>query len=185
MPDSTKVSTGKPKTAGAIYRAPAGTTLPSDASTALDAAFINLGYVSEDGVTNSNSPDSEKIKAWGGQTVLVVVNEKPDTFKLKLLESLNGDVLTTVYGSSNVTVDATNHTISVVANAAALSEYVYVIDMAMKGGAMKRIVIPCGSLSALGDVVYKDNEAIGYDITLEALPDTSGNNHYEYIKLAS
>lgn len=183
MPTAANVSTGKPKVAGAIFRAPAGTTLPTDASTALAAAFVEMGYVSEDGVTNSNSPDTEKIKAWGGQVVLIVSTEKPDTFKLTFLEALNPNVLETVYGEGNVTVDAAAGTIAVVANADELGEYVYVIDMAMRGGALKRIVIPDGALSELGDIVYKDDKAVGYAVTLDCLPDSSGNNHYEYIKL--
>lgn len=185
MPNVQNVSTGKPKVAGAIYRAPLGTTLPTDASSTLSGAFADMGYVTEDGVTNTNSPDTEKIKAWGGQIVLVVSNEKSDSFKLTFLESLNPNVLETVYGSANVTVDAGAGTISVLANANEIEEFVYVIEMWMKGGALKRIVIPDGSLSDLGDIVYKDNEAVGYEVTLEALPDSSGNNHYEYIKLAA
>lgn len=185
MPTSTKVSAGKPKVAGAVYRAPLGTALPTDATTALAAAFLDMGYISEDGVTNSNSPDTEKIRAWGGQVVLIVSTEKPDTFKLTFLESLNENVLKTVYGDANVTVDAQAGTINVVANAEALEDHVYVIDMALRGGAMKRVVIPSGALSELGDIVYKDDEAIGYEVTLDCMPDGSGNNHYEYIKLAS
>ena len=181
MPNTANVKTAVPKTTGAIWRAPKGTTLPTDASTALASAFEDMGYVSEDGVTNSNSPDSEKIKEWGGQTVLVVVNEKSDSFKLTLLEALNEDVLETVYGAANVTTGT--NTIAIVANAAALGEYVYVIDMKM-GTALKRIVIPCGSLSEIGDIVYKANEPVGYELTLECLPDSSGNTHYEYIKTA-
>lgn len=184
MPNASNVSAGKPKVAGAVYRAPKGTTLPTDATTALAAAFKDMGYISEDGVTNANSPDTEKVKAWGGQTVLVVVNEKADSFKLVFLESMNVNVLETVYGEDNVTVDSTGKIITINANAAALEEYVYVIDMALKGGALKRIVIPDGSLSEVGDIVYKDNEAIGYEVTLECLPDSNGNSHYEHIKLA-
>lgn len=182
MPTTTKVSAGKPKVAGAVYRAPLGTALPTDASTTLASAFVDMGYISEDGVTNSNSPDTEKIKAWGGQVVLIVSTEKPDTFKLTFLESLNSSVLETVYGADNVTVSG--NVITVQANASELGEFVYVIDVAMRGGAMKRIVIPDGALSELGDIVYKDDEAIGYEVTLDCMPDASGNSHYEYIQTA-
>ena len=54
----------------------------------------------------------------------------------------------------------------------------------MKNNALKRIVIPQASLSELGDIVYKDDEAIGYAITLNALPDKDSVTHYEYIKSA-
>ena len=46
------VSAGKPRATGGIWRAPSGSTLPADASTALDAAFVCLGYANDDGVTN-------------------------------------------------------------------------------------------------------------------------------------
>lgn len=185
MPNTNYVSTGKPKVAGAVYRAPKGTTLPTSASASLNGAFVDMGYISEDGVTNSNSPSSEKIKDWGGQTVLVVVTEKPDTFKLTFIEALNSNVLETVYNLANVTVDGVNGTITVNANNAEPEECCYVIDTVMRGGALKRIVIPCGALSEIGDIVYKSDEAVAYEVTLDALPDSSGNSHYEYIQLAT
>jgi hypothetical protein len=36
-------------------------------------------------------------------------------------------------------------------------------------------------VSELGDVVYKADEAVGYDVTVAANLDSSGNTHYEYI----
>ena len=185
MPNVDNVSTGKPKIGGAVYRAPLGTTLPTDATTALAGAFVEMGYISDAGVVNSNNPSTSKIKSWGGQVVLIVTSEKPDTFKLSFIEALNSNVLETVYGANNVTVDAVNGKISVKANADALEDYVYVIEEVLKGGAKKRIVIPDGQLSALGDIVYKDDTAIGYEVTLDAMPNSSGDNHYEYIKLAA
>ncbi|MBR3240237.1 MAG: phage tail protein [Oscillospiraceae bacterium] len=182
MPNVANVSTGKPKVAGAVFRAPLGTTLPTDATTALEAAFKELGYVSEDGVTNNNTPDSDTIKAWGGNTVLVVQNEMSDKWTLTLIESLNPEVLKAVYGDARVTVDSQAGTITVQATADQRIDAAYVIDMIMKGGAMKRVVIPNGSMSELGEIVYKDDEAVGYKLTLNALPDTAGVQHYEYIK---
>lgn len=178
--NATNVSTGKPKASGAIFRAPLGSTLPTDATTALAAAFKELGYVSEDGVRNTNTAETEDVKAWGGDPVLNLQNGKPDTWKFKLLEALNPEVLKTVYGDSHVEV--TGKQIHVTATSEQAQDAVYVIDMAMKNGAMKRVVIPIGSLSEVAEVVYKDNEAVGYEITIKAMGD-AGVTHHEYILL--
>lgn len=177
------VTVGKPKVGGAIYVAPLGSTLPTDSTTALDAAFKCLGYVSEDGVTNSNSPESDNVKAWGGDTVLVLQTDRPDSFALTLLEGLNEDVLKTIYGSSNVTVDAQGN-ITVKATADEMTGHAWVFEMIMKGNRAKRTVIPNGTISELGDIVYKDDEAVGYNVTIQDVPDSSGVYHYEYIAAA-
>ena len=177
------VTVGKPKVGGAIYVAPLGSTLPTDSSTALDAAFVCLGYISEDGVTNSNSPESDNVKAWGGDTVLVLQTDRPDSFALTLLEGLNEDVLKTIYGSSNVVVDAQGN-ITVKATADEMTGHAWVFEMIMKGNRAKRTVIPNGTISELGDIVYKDDEAVGYNVTIQDVPDSSGVYHYEYIAAA-
>ena len=177
------VSTAKPNISGAIYVAPKGTALPTDSVTALDAAFKSMGYVSEDGVTNTNSPTTETIKAWGGDTVIVYRSEKPDTFQYTLLEALNMDVLKYVYGSDNVTGTLAAG-ITIEANNASDEEFAVVIDMIMREGAIKRIAIPNGSVSEVAAINYRDNEAVGYNTTLTCMPDADGNTHYEYIKKA-
>lgn len=180
--DAKNVSTGKAAVGGAIWRAPLASTLPTDATTALDAAFVCLGYVSEDGLTNSNSMESDDVKAWGGDTVLSMQTSRDDKFSFTLIESLNADVLKAVYGDTNVTVDPSTNEITLKANAADAEEASWVVEMIMKGGKKRRIVIPDAKISELGDIVYVDNEPIGYDVTLTAVPDTNGNTHYEYIK---
>lgn len=175
------VSAGKPKIGGAVYRAPSGTTLPTNAVSDLDAAFAALGYVSEDGVSNANNRDINNIKAWGGDTVLVVQNSKDDSFAFKLVEAVNSEVLKAVHGSENVNGDLANG-LAIEVNATEAEEAVWVIDMLLKGNICKRIVIPRGQVTEVEDVVYNDSEPIGYGVTLSCLPDTNGNTHYEYIQ---
>lgn len=175
------VSVGKPKVGGAVYRAPLGTELPTDAISTLSDAFKELGYCSEDGVTNSNSPESDSIKAWGGDVVLNLQTGKEDTFAFTLVEGLNVEVLKTVYGDDNVSGELST-CLTIKANSTELEESVYVIDMILRNDTAKRIVIPCAKPSEIGDITYADEDAIGYEITLSATPDASGNTHYEYLK---
>ena len=180
MPNANNVSTGKPRTAGAIFRAPYGTALPTDAATELNEAFKELGFVSDAGVSNANSGENTEFYAWGGTPVGEGETEKTDTWKFKLIEALNPEVLKTVYGEANVTVEGRN--ISIKAGATDKTPASCVIDMAMKG-ALKRVVLPIATLTELAEIVYKDDETVGYEVTFSAKDDGKGFTHYEYIQL--
>ena len=184
MADATKVTAAKPKVGGAIWRAPLGTPLPTDAKTELDKAFKCLGYASDDGVTNSNSPSSENTTAWGGDTVLTQQTEKPDTFQFQLIEALNAEVLKAVYRDDNVT-GVLETGLTVKANAKEQQDACWVVETILNGDTVKRVVVPCAKITEIEDIVYKDDEALGYGVTISATPDSAGNTHYEYLKKGS
>ena len=179
-PKVDNVSTGKPSVSGGVWIADAGTTLPTDATTTLAADYTALGYVSEDGLTNSNSPESDTGKAWGGDIVITYQTEKPDTFTFTLIEAKNEDVLAAVYGTDNV--DGTISTgIEVTANGTEAEEHVWVFEIVMRNNTLKRIVVPAGKVTEVGDISYTDEDMVGYELTVQAFPDTDANTHYEYI----
>lgn len=177
---ASNVTAGKPKISGAIYKAPLGTTLPTSTTDTLDNAFVCLGYVSDDGLSNDNSPESNTIKAWGGNTVLALQTDRPDTFTYALIEALNKDVLDVVYGEGNVEVGE-NGEIHVEATADQLEAHAWVIDMVLRDNRAKRIVISEGTLTNLATITYNDNDAVAYGITITATPDENGVYHHEYI----
>ena len=174
------VAVGKPAITGAISVAPIGTSLPNDASTALGGTFVALGYVSDDGATNGFDADTVTIKAWGGDTVYSGINGKTITWNVTLIEVTNVNVLKTVFGSNNVS-GTLGTGITITINNDEADEQVVVIDTVLRGN-LKRIVLPKAKVTEVADVVYKDDEVVGYDVTFTCFPDSSGNSQYEYIE---
>lgn len=177
--NANQVSVGKPMAAGGVYAGDIATQAPTDATTPLSAAIKGLGYVSDDGLTNSLDMDTETVTAWGGDTVLTVATSRNETFTWTFIESLSVDVLREVYGQDNVTAEDEN--LVVIHNNSELPQRLYVFEILLTGGKVKRIVVPNGKITEIGDVQYVDGEPIGYEVTLSCSPDAAGNTVYEYI----
>lgn len=183
MSNALNVTTGKPgKINGQIFRAPLGTALPQDAAAELDSAFKALGYISDAGIVNSNTASTSQIKAWGGDVVMDVQTEKPDTFRFTLIEALNPEPLKAVYGDENVTGDLANG-IKIRANSKEQEECAWVIDMLARQNTLKRIVIAQGKVTTVGDITYKDDTVVGYETTVSCYPNEAqnGDTHQEFL----
>lgn len=179
MANANEVTTGVRRSLGGVFRAPAGTTLPTDADTALAATFKDMGFISEDGITKSRSVETSDIKEWGGTTVHVIQTSKEVTVQFQELATLNIDVIKSIYGDDNVSGTMADG-LTVIENDDEPEEAVWVVDITCLDGTLERMVIPRGKISELGDEVYKRDEAVSYDVTITCLPDNSGNKIYTY-----
>lgn len=164
--DATKVGVA---ITGSVFRAPLATAAPTSQASALNVAFLDLGYIGEDGVTQTLpvSGDSTAIKAWQNGATVRVIRAAPDdvpTFSFVALET-NKTVLESYYGAT-VTQTATEGALTI--NTTALrTHYEWVFDV-VDGSELERIFIPDGAVIEVGDRVYANAEPIGYEVTIEA-----------------
>lgn len=165
--DATKVSVGKPKTSGSVYWAPKGTAAPTDATTALAAEFVHLGYISEDGVTQAKDDDSDEIVAWGGDTVVTTHGGIKYTLEMAFIEALNPAPWKAVLGDANV-VAGTGDAFAIHYNSAIPEEGVLVIDIAATGNVMVRKVAEHAVATAIDDIEYTDGDPISLPATFTA-----------------
>ncbi len=175
--DATNVGVGKPKVTGAVFIAPAGTTLPTDASSTLDTKFKGLGYMSEDGAVIVEERESEDIPAWGGDIVYTSQTSYKETIAFTPIE-INSNVMKAMYGKKNVTVEVGK--MKVAHNAAELPELPLVIETAPNSKTVTRYVIPRAKLTEKGDLALNGSDPMGRELTFTALPDKDGNTMYEY-----
>lgn len=174
------IGVGKPSLSGSVWKAPIGTPLPTDAVTPLNEAFVSMGYSGEDGLVNASNRESETLKAWGGQTVATPQTSVEDQYTVTLIETLRSDVLKAVYGDNSVTGTDLETGIAVAVGMEEPQAASWVFDMIING-ALKRVVLPNAKVSELGDITYKDDELVGFETTINALPDENAKTHYEYM----
>lgn len=178
MPNvASNVVAGVPLATGGILIGALTAAAPTTAVSTL-TGFTAAGYIGEDGVTETNERSTDRIRAWGGDTVKVVQTEHNVSYQFTFLETLNADVLKAVYGESNVTTTAatasTGTLHKVLVNAQTLPHKSYVFEL-KDGDAKIRIYVPDGQITEVGDITYSDSEVIGYQVTVEAFADASGN----------
>lgn len=179
------VLAGKPLASGGVLIADQGSTAPTDATSAPDPAFVAAGYIGEEGLTETVDRSTEKVKAWGGDTVKVLQTDFSTTYTFTFLESLNTTVLETVYGADNVVetpADATNGTLRTVKiNSETLPHKAFIFEV-KDGDSRIRIHVPDGQVTEVGEVTYNDGDVIGYQVTVEAFRDGDlGANAVKYL----
>lgn len=154
---------------GVLSLGPTTAAAPTSAAGVL-TGFSDLGYVSDAGVTESRSRSTNDIRAWqGGVIVRTLVTEGSLTYQFVLLETSKATV-EFYYGAVSTGAVADGNL--VVVPTATGGRKSFVVDV-IDGAELIRTYIAQGELTEVGDLVYSNGEAVGYDCTLTAYPDAT------------
>lgn len=128
----------------------------------LPTGFVDLGYISEDGVTESTEQSVEKIKAWQRNAVVrSTVTEGETTFSFTMIETKR-ETIELAFGA---TVDEDG---SYVKNPGKeRPRKSFIIDV-IDGDRVERQYIPDGQVTELGEITRANGEAVGYEVTISA-----------------
>ncbi|MFT3877138.1 MAG: hypothetical protein QM708_12055 [Propioniciclava sp.] len=186
MPNKNNVVVGKPKVAGAIFRAPAGTALPTDATAPLAAAYKELGYASSDGWGRQIEKAFETIAAWGGDEVKRSRTEHSVGVTVTLIENLNEATQTAKWGTAAVTVTPANAThgkqITVAYAGDDTPSGVWVFDMYDEGRLHRTVFPDAQDTTESFEQTFSDGSPIGLPFELTAYRDPiTGKYFYDYL----
>ncbi|MCH5645164.1 hypothetical protein [Gordonia sp. ABSL49_1] len=168
---------------GVYYRAPLGTTQPTDSTTTLNAAFKDQGTCAEDGLSVGITRTSKTIKDFDGADYIDIQEEYNGTFKIKLLDVDLIDAKKTAFGDAKVTEIAADgshgkrYHVEHSADQLPLSTHVFQVK---SGAKRKRYAIEVGRVTELAEIKDVHNDATYLELTIKAFRNSDGNFVEEY-----
>lgn len=178
--DASQVTVGSAKATGAVFVAPKGTALPTDATTALASAWKLLGFTSDAGVQISESSSSESIRAWEGRTeVYNVKTEYTESISFMPIQC-NADVAKLTWGDDYVTVDSATGALTVKHHGNTLEPVEITIETTPREGIVKRSTGEF-QLTERGELTMDGTQVDGRQLTFNAIADSNGITMTDYI----
>ena len=173
------VSVGKGVAGGYMFVAPLGTALPTDNTTDLNAAFLNMGYLGDDGITFADSADTETFQDMNGDTIETSSGAVEKTFTVVLRE-IKKDTLAITRGTENVSDTA--GMIKAYDKGPSSEAHSVVFELLLKNGRKWRRVGEQVKLGELGDMTVVYSDLVGREITMSvSLGSTTGSYWVDYI----
>lgn len=173
------VSVGKGVAGGYMFVAPLGTALPTDNTTELNAAFFNMGYLGDDGITFADSADTETFQDMNGDTIETSSGAVEKTFTVVLRE-IKKDTLAITRGTENVSDTA--GIITAYDKGPSSEAHSVVFELLLKNGRKWRRVGEQVKLGELGDMTVVYSDLVGREITMSvSLGSTTGSYWVDYI----
>ena len=175
--NAAEVTVGSAAATGAIWVAPKGTTLPTDASTTLSGSWELLGFTSDAGVTISESSSSQAIRAWEGRMeVYNVRTEYTESIAFTPIQC-NETVAKLMWGDDAVT--AATGTLAIEHHGKTLEPVCIVIETVPRDNIVKRFCMTA-QLTVRGDSTMVGTLVDGRQLTFNAIADEDGVTMYEY-----
>ena len=181
--NAAQVTVGAAAATGAIFVAPSGTALPTDATTALANTYVLLGFTSQEGVQISEDSSTDAIRAWEGRTTVYNVRtEYTENISFTPIQC-NADVAKLTWGDDMVVVGS-DGAITAKHHGGTLEPVAIVIETTPREGIVRRY---CGTfqLTERGEVTLDGTQVDGRQLTFNALADSSGVTMYEYVAFTS
>jgi hypothetical protein len=165
MPNSENVYIPGPTPGGYAWVGGDGAVLPTDSATELEG-FIDLGFLDENGYSETQARENQDLKAFGGVVVKSKQTSYAATFKMVFLE-MSDTVLKLVYGPDKV--EGSGNDTVVTGSAKELPERTFVIETLLDDTTKERLVIPRGKITSIDEIVYNAKDPVKYGVTISAL----------------
>lgn len=175
--NANEVTVGSALATGAIWVAPKGTALPTDATTALAGTYKLLGFTSDAGVQISENASNQSIVAWEGRTEVYNVRTAYTESVSFMPIQCNRTVSELLWGADAVVTG--NGTISVSHHGKTLEPIAIVIETVPRDGVIKRYT-GTFQLVERGAQTLDGTQVDGRTCTFNAIPDTNGVTMHEY-----
>lgn len=159
---------------GDVYVADYGTALPAAEATALNAAFIRMGLVSEDGLSFSWTPSVTEFNAWQSRTAVrreLTSQEYNVKFSLEQWNAVN--MKAAFGGGSVVVISAGHYRFDFLSDTAALAERSVICDWS-DGLRHFRLVLPRVNVTDAAEVKLVRSALAVLPISFKALSPGSG-----------
>lgn len=159
---------------GEVYVAAVGTALPAGPSVALNAAFVGLGYHTEDGVSLNQTPNVVEHQVWQSR---YPIRRELDTFDFQITFSLvqfNEETVKLAFGGGSISSVSGGYKYTPPQAGEAIDERALVVDVD-DGSERTRIVVPRGSVTEAVDVSYNRGALGALPITFKALQPADGS----------
>ena len=153
-----------------VYAGVVGTTAPTDTSTSLNAAFKDLGFLSEDGLTEAREQDVKDHYASGGVLIRTTRSKHKRTFKFVALES-NQYVFPLVNPGSTQATSTGTTTRAVYIPEPNVKAWVF---QQADGSYIRRIHIARGEVIDVAEIKAGDEDMAMFELTVNVYPSSAG-----------